>query len=399
MQSLESQIESLKKDPLLKDAKTSIQVYLERENAKAYFARSKHFYVLEAYIPEKFLKKAIEHLKNKFKDKIHIEYSIAKDHPPTYIEVPKMVETYHKLGIQYGVPSYLDIDPSIFYWIFVPLMFGFIVGDALYGLIILGLALWLEGKAKDEQMKNYAKMWKLGALFSILFGIAFNEFLGFPLDALLKPLGINVHFEAILHRAHDINTYLIVGLALGYVHLLLAYVLGAIKYWFLKADPKHFLAKLGWLLLLLSIGAFVMFNVPLFTVSGTTVTLPMLLGILGLLLVVYGEGLLGIIELPGLVSNLLSYLRLPILGLVSVILAELINSFLGGSLPSFIVGFIFVMVLHFLHALLLVLEGSIQAGRLNLVEFRSKFFTGGGRLFKPFMLNKEVIENGRRNGR
>ncbi|NPA22430.1 MAG: hypothetical protein GXN92_02510 [Candidatus Micrarchaeota archaeon] len=389
LKKLEEEISRYQKDPLLKDAKASVSVYLERENAKALFARGKHFYLLEAYIPEKFLKPALNAIQKHFGDKVYIEYEEAKKQPPTYLEIPKMVESFHRLNLQFGVPSYVDIDPSFFYYIFVPIMFGFIVGDALYGLIILALAYWAE---KHEKLRDYAKLWKLGAIASIIFGIAFNEFMGFPIQAFLEPLGIHIEYHPILHRAHDVGTYMLVGLVLGYVHLLLAYLLGLYKYWVLKADLKHTLAKLGWLLLLIDIGL-VALNADL-SIGG--ISIQVLLALIGLIFIVYGEGLMGIIELPSIVSNLLSYLRLPIVGIVSVILAELINGLLGG-LPSIIVGLIFVLILHFAHALLILLEGSIQAGRLNLVEFRSKFYTGGGRLFKPFMLKKEVIKDGRRS--
>jgi len=41
-----------------------------------------------------------------------------------------------------------------------------------------------------------------------------------------------------------------------------------------------------------------------------------------------------------------------------------------------------------LHTLLIILEGSIQAGRLQILEFGTKFFKGGGRFFKPFSIIK-----------
>jgi V/A-type H+-transporting ATPase subunit I len=104
---------------------------------------------------------------------------------------------------------------------------------------------------------------------------------------------------------------------------------------------------------------------------------------------VWGEGLMGLFEVPGVVSNVLSYVRIAGVGVVGVVLAEIINEFLAPS-PSLgvlnLIIFPLFIVFHFANAFLAMFESLVQVGRLNLVEFYSKFYHGGGKPFKPFSL-------------
>jgi len=45
------------------------------------------------------------------------------------------------------------------------------------------------------------------------------------------------------------------------------------------------------------------------------------------------------------------------------------------------------LILHSINAFIAMFEALIQGGRLNIIEFRSKFLQGGGKLFSPFTVN------------
>jgi V/A-type H+-transporting ATPase subunit I len=115
----------------------------------------------------------------------------------------------------------------------------------------------------------------------------------------------------------------------------------------------------------------------------------MAMAVVGFILVAGTEGLMGIVELPGFVGNLLSYTRIAVIGVVGVILGEIINEFLR---PSPTQGFLALIVLpiylglHAANCAIAMFEALVQGGRLNIVEFRSKFFHGGGVLFAPFAM-------------
>jgi V/A-type H+-transporting ATPase subunit I len=101
------------------------------------------------------------------------------------------------------------------------------------------------------------------------------------------------------------------------------------------------------------------------------------------------EGIIGIIEIPGLIGNILSYTRIAVIGIVGVILAEIFNDFLmplpGSGIAAIIMIPVF-LALHVANCFIAMFEALIQGGRLNIVEFKMKFMHGGGGVFTPFAL-------------
>ena len=102
-----------------------------------------------------------------------------------------------------------------------------------------------------------------------------------------------------------------------------------------------------------------------------------------------GAGVFGTIEVMSTVGNILSYARLMAIGMASVILAMVANQ-LGGAFEFAIIGIIVALLLHALNVLLAMFTPSIHAVRLHLVEFFSKFYEGGGMMYKPFKKEAET---------
>jgi len=113
----------------------------------------------------------------------------------------------------------------------------------------------------------------------------------------------------------------------------------------------------------------------------------------GVFLLYKAEGFIGIMELPRIVSQLLSYARLMAVGLASVFIAVMVNQFstflfnkgilfIPLALIAFIIGQSFALVLG-------ILSPSLHSIRLHYVEFFSQFYTGGGKEFNPFGAEKE----------
>jgi V/A-type H+-transporting ATPase subunit I len=110
-----------------------------------------------------------------------------------------------------------------------------------------------------------------------------------------------------------------------------------------------------------------------------------------LVIIIWAEGMLGAVELPGILGNSLSYARIAAVGIAGVALAEVINeSFMPGPEKGLMLLIIFplFMVLHVLNTGLAMVESIVQGGRLNLVEFYGKFFHGGGKAFVPFSVER-----------
>jgi V/A-type H+-transporting ATPase subunit I len=176
---------------------------------------------------------------------------------------------------------------------------------------------------------------------------------------------------------------LIFAVALGATHVILGLLLGIWQGW----QERHrgaVVERFGTLLAI--VGVFGLAGLAVGMLPGGAVTPAAAAIIVGLVLMMVSHGrmglLMGPLELIGALGNILSYLRIAAVGLASAYLAIVANEFAAvGPL------WLGVIVAAFFHALNLALAGfspMIQAMRLHYVEFFSKFYAGGGRMFRPF---------------
>ncbi|MFH2101312.1 MAG: V-type ATPase 116kDa subunit family protein, partial [Candidatus Micrarchaeota archaeon] len=379
----------------VKSLLASLEVAADRSEITSRFSFSGRSFVLEGWVkaadfPE--LEKAVRSLG----DTVHME-KVDPGHdemPPTVLENPEPAGPFEFLTRSYSFPNYTEMDPSMIYMIFVPILYGMIVGDVVYGLISIVISKWLMKKfAKSYVMSNVAKLWFYSAFPTIVFGLIFDEWMGTSSLGLMQALGawgVPMLFTAPLyqgfHRVHQLTTLIGITALVGLIQLGIGFLLGAINLW--GHHRKHAYAKIAWL------GV---------EIGGTVAVCALILGVLPAGLGIYAEvllavsiaglflteGIAGVLEVPGLMGNVLSYARIAAIGIVGVILAEIINDFLMPNPSQGIFALLFFpmfVILHFANAFIAMFEALIQGGRLNLLEFRSKFLEGGGLPFKPFSL-------------
>lgn len=268
-----------------------------------------------------------------------------------------------------GVPKYGTVDPVPFVSFFFPLFFGIIVGDIGYGAVLLGLAYWLKRKfAHSEIAQQATQIATHCAISTTFFGIIFAEFFGFVLKY--------PHFK----RGEQTDTFLLFCVALGATQIMLGFVLGMINA-LRERHSKHALAKAGAITALLSLGLVVgvlagqlpeTLRVPSFALLAAAIVV-----------LVMSEGFMGILELAGYVSNIISYARLMGFGLVGLKIAELINE-AGQGLHNIFLAILIGIVAHSANLGLALFESTVQSARLHYVEFFQKFVEMGGRKYEPF---------------
>ena len=355
--------------------------------------------IIEGWLQEKEYKNLSNSLL-RFDGKVMLEKISTghKETPPTVLDNPKYASPFQFITENYALPSYYEIDPTIIFMITIPILYGMIVGDVGYGVVSLFFARYLMKKFKNSYMMyNVSKLWFYGAVPSMIFGLIFDEWFGVShfvwLELIdkwgiisLDTLGIHKVLYHGLSRIHELISLIILSIVTGLIHLALGFIIAAINEW--EHNRKHAYAKLCWLGI--EIGGAMAFvslvSAPFLLFIGLFILIVSIIG-LGLT-----EGAVGIMEIPGLLGNILSYARIAAVGVAGVILAELINKFFI-PLPEqgIIGGLIFLVllaVLHFVNIGIAMFEALIQGGRLNIVEFRTKFLHGDGKRFEPFSLQK-----------
>jgi V/A-type H+-transporting ATPase subunit I len=269
-------------------------------------------------------------------------------------------------------------------------------------LILLGISLYGRSKLHGEGWNSLFTALIYCNVSTLFFGVLYGEFLGFPLaghvieghhvaglipwwhtvDLFTAMGGEVVTFP--IHRMHLILTLLISTIVVGVIHINLGLIVG-----FVNVLKKHgmkaaVLEKVSWMTL--QLGAFLV----LFGIMGLTQTTTpgaaVLIISIGMLIA--GEGATVLLELPSILSNTLSYTRLLAVGLSSIGIASTINlmsDMLWSNGGMFIIFAVIVFVLgHAINTALSIIAPGLHALRLQYVEFFTKFYEGGGRLYDPF---------------
>ncbi len=385
----------------------ALEVESDRSEIASKFASSKRLYIIEGWMLDEDGSK-LDSIVQRYGASIEsqdVQYG-HEEMPPTVLDNPKIANPIEFLTKSYSLPNYHEIDPTMVYLVALPFIYGMIVGDVMYGFMSAILATLIGRKfAKSYIMSNVSKIWLYSTIPTIIFGLLFDEWAGMGHMAFFNWIGgwVSIQlvshaiYEPILHRME--NILLLVGLSafVGIVHLAIGFIIGAINEW--NHNRKHAIAKLAWLGAELGIFfallPFMPSLIPELGYVDPGMTLPAAI-LLVICIIIIGvlEGIIGIIEVPGLVGNILSYSRIAAVGVVGVIIAELLNKFIM-PLPAqgwmaLIMAPIFI-VLHFLNCFVAMFESLVQGGRLNIVEFKSKFLHGGGDLFLPFALYSKKL--------
>lgn len=373
----------------------------ERALVTKEFAFGKQTAIFEGWVKEKDYASLQSTLETKFGKKINLERIKSKEEPPVVLNNPKSTAPFQFLVELFSLPKADEIDPTIILLFSVPIIYGMMMGDVVYGLVSFIVSNWLMKKFKKGGLGyGAASLWRFSAISGMIFGVIFNEWGGFTLYQIfehlqewglinLAAMGITGPIYEGFSRSHQTSMLIGISILLGLVQIAFGFFLGALNAW--EHDRKHAIAKLSWIFIELGgtlIVCAMFINLlptePYLTIGGVIFGL-------AFIIMVITEGAMGILELPALLGNVLSYARIAAVGLVGLLLAELINeTFVPHPEQGIVYALIMLPILIFLHLFnmgLAMFECIVQGGRLNLVEFFGKFYHGGGKAFTPFSMN------------
>jgi V/A-type H+-transporting ATPase subunit I len=379
---------------------------LNREQTKGAVPVTEHTVLLEGWVKENDFHR-LEETVSKFKASSLVKIAPAEgEEIPVEIENKSIVRPFEVITRLYGMPRYLEIDPTICLAPFFALFFGVCVGDVGYGLIMLILSIWAVKKMQGD--KKLLFMLIICSIFAIIFGALTGSWFGdtlqqFEFLAFLRPVKDRLMWFDPFGQP---MLFFGLSLALGYIQIMTGLTIAFVG----NLLRKNFIAaicdQLTWLVMLNSIAIFAfgkagVIPAPLGKVAGFVAIVPAVMiflfsqreGGIGSRL---GMGFYNIFSSVFYIGDLLSYLRLMGLSMVGTGLAMAINLMGKQALGiRYGVGIILMIVIfvigHSFNLLLSALGAFVHTLRLQYVEYFPKFFTGGGKAFEPLSKKYKYI--------
>ncbi len=381
--------------------------------------------------------------------------------PPVIQDNNKASKPFEMLVGVINRPRYNELDPTLVLFLTFPAFFGFMIGDVGYGILYCAIGYVLLTKFDSPGFRSLGGVALWSGVFTIFFGVLYGEFFGLhelgymifgeggsPMEKGLSPA--NIAFAQL---------WLVVSLLLGIVHLTIGHVFGFFD------DLSHGIVdavteNLSWVFLMVGVWTWVFSThtasaKPEFLIGeenifretyGLAFTgLPEVVGLaalglaaLGFVLLLVGEGGIGLLESLNVLVNVLSYTRIAAVLLAKAGMAFVVNLLVFGAyetpdggvyflynndytvsngevldsageplagelmfaglltgaegaafIVALLAGAVIFVIGHILVLILGITSAGLQGIRLEYVEFFNKFYQGGGKPYQPFGYDRQ----------
>jgi V/A-type H+-transporting ATPase subunit I len=317
------------------------------------------------------------------------------------------------------------MDPSVVSSFFFLIFFSIALSDAGYGLILAAISIFFLKKSTKTKDLFWLGLW--AGIFTTIAGLLTGGILG-DLFRLENPFidwkTVSLFREKLLwfDPMKEPMIFFRLVLFLGFFQIATGLALGL----WINLRKKNFLAaladNLSWLLIIFSLSLLLFssdYCVRMSLISGTKPPLDpshqglafYVISFMAVIIILFSArdekslffriflGFLKLLVLSGFFSflgDILSYIRLMALGMVSAGIAMAINTiaFMAWNLPY--LGILFTLLIlvigHIFNLGINVLGAFVHSVRLVYVEFFPKFFVGGGKKFSPLANSNKFIE-------
>uniref|UniRef100_A0A7V3KNR3 V-type ATP synthase subunit I n=1 Tax=candidate division WOR-3 bacterium TaxID=2052148 RepID=A0A7V3KNR3_UNCW3 len=325
---------------------------------------------------------------------------------PVELENSKIFKPFEGLVRMYGLPSYIEPDPTALITPFFVLFFGICYGDAAYGLLLAIFSIWLMMKLKISA----PLLWILfsGGIVSMIFGALTGGWFGdFFERANIGLLNAFRKKMMLFDPMTDVMTFFALTIALGFIQINVGLAVNAYKR-IKEGDTLGALSQpIAWIVILLSLAYMGLFagkvSNPLLNNAVKGVAL-----LFVLFMVLFSsrhsrnfiiriiKGAYNVYNGVGFIGDLLSYVRLMALGLTSSGIAMAINilTLLVWQIPiaGYILGPIVFVFGHLFSFAINILGSIVHPLRLQYVEFFKQFYDDGGTPFLPLKWEGKYTE-------
>lgn len=361
------------------------------------------------------LSKKSEELKSEIEKKFpETEIYFTRPQPnedvPVFLGNNKFTEPFNFVTELYGHPVHDGIDPSPLLAPFFVLFFGFCLTDAAYGIILTILSFGILKKMRlTKEMSKFFHLMFYSGLSTIVLGAATGGWFGDLFDRLpsffyfFKNFKNSLIMEKINPSTQPLN-FLVLALILGCIQVSFGLIINLYYQFKLKNTFFAVFQQLPTIIIQFVLIALVISGLGIIPFEKKVSVALFSILALSMLSIAYtqwkinnaiGEKLFWSvftnysIITGNFLADTLSYARLFALGLSTGLMAMAVNeiSFLVLKLPYYIgviPMLVFLTVGHLFNIAINMLGAYVHTSRLQYLEFFSKFYISGGRIFKPF---------------
>ncbi len=331
------------------------------------------------------------------------------EEPPVALKNKPFIAPFETVTNIYGAPKPEELDPTPYLAPFFILFFGICLSDAGYG-ILLALLSWSAIKIMKIPRAKQGMFWLLiyAGIVTFIVGVLLGGYFGIVLDD-LPPSAIRDFLLSlrIIDPVKNPLTMLIFSLVLGGMQIIAGLLIN-LYYRLQRKDWGKAFDTGAWL--------FFIFGIVVWLVAGQVLKSPTLAATskywiyAGIVILILTQGrstkniflklpmgILGLYDIVGYFSDIMSYSRLLALGLSTGIIAMVVNlvAFLFKDMIPYVGWLVAIVILvggHLFNLAINALGSFIHSGRLQYVEFFPKFMEGGGERFKPLVKRSKYID-------
>lgn len=315
------------------------------------------------------------------------------EEPSVLLRNDKFSAAFEPIVEGFAMPAYRSVDPTKVMAPFYATLFGMMLSDAGYGLL-MAIAIPVFMKIKKIKFQDAKMLYLLayGGVATILWGLVFNTVFGF------NPIpGLNAWFplDTVNRPLHVMG----LSIAVGALHLFAG--LGVAVY--MNIRRRDYVAavsdQLSWAMLIIGLGLLML---------PQTAAVGKILALAGAGIIVLMGGranknplkrlMSGLGQLYGIsswLSDLLSYMRLFGMGLATGVIGMVFNQLIGMVWAGGIIAKVFAAVLfvgcHLFNLGINALGAYVHSARLQYIEFFGKFFEDGGKPFMPLDMKTRFV--------
>lgn len=327
----------------------------------------------------------------KITDCVAVEYAdpAEDEKPPTAAQNNSFVKPFESITNMFSAPDPNELDPNPvmapWYWI----IFGMMMADVGYGVLMM-LGAWLFKKFMKPrgEMANLVSVIGFSGLPTVVFGVVFGSYFGaewFP------PL---IGFSLL----DGILPVLLIACGVGVLHIFTGMIVKAVAAFKAGDWQTAVFDNFAWMALIS--GLIVMaLNVKLGAIIAGAAAIVVLLtagrskpNVVGKLT----GGLGSLYGITSYLSDILSYSRILALCISTAVIGYVMNILAGLVMGIPVIGYVFAglvyIVGHLFNLAMGLLSAYVHDSRLQYIEFFTRFYEGGGTVFKPFARETKNVD-------